>query len=306
MTPHQQKIQSLVDNLACELRKQYFYRLIVKDKPAVPIEAQAATQIEDEPNLAEPNHEQDYPLMVVPVEHEKNYEIVSSVYIPDELKDKLSAPLLTSRSRSYLRAPNIKSSADLAELFRIPEDFEYFQNHGMKLLSDPYIHYGSKYCDIDIDALSQAMHGNCLVQLTNGKITLRYSKDISGSKDIVAVLAFPSDMTSFCEYIAYYVPVDNLDECGQIHSMSLSGIFSDLPNLVYVPPIPEGVTDLQFAFQGCPKLNCPIHIPSTATRLFGMLNECDSFSSEIFIHSAQKEIPGLSSLPVQATWLTEV
>lgn len=306
MTPHQQKIQGLLDSLTCELRKQYFYRLIAKDKPTVITETQSMPQVEDKPDLAEPNPGQDYPLMIVPIEHSEHYDIVSGVFLPENVSFDLSSPLRTAGNRICIHAPRLETSADLAELFREPENVEYFRGHGMKLLMDSYTDYGSIHSDIEPQTVLKATHGNCLVQLLNGEIVLRHSKEIHGSKDITAILAFPSDITSFCEYTAHYVPVDDLRECGQLHTMEIIGMFSNLPNLTYVTSIPEGVTDLQFAFQGCPKLNCNIHVPSTATRIFGMLNECDAFSSKIFMHGAQRDVPGFSSLPVQATWLTEV
>lgn len=309
MTAVQQKIQSLLDSLTEDLRQGDIYRLVfggnLEKDPKVPLVEKPIAKQEIEPEDTQPvkkNAISDYPLQAVTIQHKKDADFVQGIYIPKELEDSLTPALKTARYSVCSDFPNLESSADLAEFFRIPEDMEEFYEHGTKLLADEYIKYGSTQLDISVDEFLQATHGNCIIQLTDGSITSRHAKDISGSKDIAAILAFPSDMTSYCSYVARYTPVDDLKNCGHIHTMVVWGVFSDLPNLVYITSIPEGVRDLQLAFQGCPKLNCPIHIPSTATRLFGMLNECDSFNSEVIIHSEQKDIPGLSSMSAKVVW----
>ena len=104
--------------------------------------------------------------------------------------------------------------------------------------------------------------GSCLCAMLDGSIKLVPTYLLPGNQDIVAVLQFSSTMTDF-----------NSKGIGQ---------FAHCTNLVYVPPIPDGVTDLSNAFINCESLNCPIYIPSSVKTVEGMLNGCTSFNSNIY------------------------
>lgn len=103
--------------------------------------------------------------------------------------------------------------------------------------------------------------GACLCIMTDGVMKFVPPYLIPGNSDIVSVLQFSSNTTDF-------------------GNRGL-GLFSDCIRLVYIPPIPEGVTDLTNAFKGCRALNCPIYIPSTVENVSGMLDECINFNSKI-------------------------
>lgn len=103
--------------------------------------------------------------------------------------------------------------------------------------------------------------GDCLCVMLDGSIMLVPPYLITGNPDIVSVLQFSSTINDFSNR-------------GQ-------GLFSDCINLRYIPPIPEGVTNLSYAFKGSRLLNCPIHLPSTVTSIVGMLDGCETFDSKI-------------------------
>lgn len=103
--------------------------------------------------------------------------------------------------------------------------------------------------------------GACLCYMTDGALKLVPPYLIPGNRDIVSVIQFASAITDF--------------------SNRGLGLFSDCVNLVYVPPIPDGVTDMSKAFKGCKSLCCPIYIPATVQDVTGMLDDCISFSSQI-------------------------
>lgn len=103
--------------------------------------------------------------------------------------------------------------------------------------------------------------GACLCVMTDGLMKFVPPYLIPGNTDIVSVLQFSSALTDF--------------------SSRGLGLFSDCINLVYVPPIPEGVTKLTNAFKGCKSLNCPIYIPSTVEDTTGMLDGCVNFDNRI-------------------------
>lgn len=90
---------------------------------------------------------------------------------------------------------------------------------------------------------------------------------------VVAILEFPVGVES------YFGTVETEHEW-----VESFGFCCNMRDLVYIPPIPEGVKYLNFSFQNCPKLNCPIFLPSTVISCRGMLEGCTSFSSPIYVH----------------------
>lgn len=110
--------------------------------------------------------------------------------------------------------------------------------------------------------------GACLCVMQDGSIKLVPNYLTAGNSDLVCVLQYSSTLTDF--------------------SNKGLGQFANCINLVYVPPIPEGVKDLSNAFYHCISLNCPIHIPSTVTNVKGMLDGCTNFNNKIIGESFLK------------------
>ena len=104
--------------------------------------------------------------------------------------------------------------------------------------------------------------GACLCAMDNGDLVLVPINLLRGNKHVISVLQFASSLKSF-----------RFGNCG---------CFGFCKNLIYVPPIPEGVTNLELAFQDCTSLNCPIYLPSTVKSIKGMLDGCVSFNSKIY------------------------
>lgn len=97
--------------------------------------------------------------------------------------------------------------------------------------------------------------------------------------DIVAVLAFPPTQTLCLRWESSHEWIES------------KGCLENCSNLIYVAPIPEGVEDIAGIFTNCKKLNCPIYLPSTIKWTLQMLDGCESFSSNIYMHeSASKDI----------------
>lgn len=281
MTASQQRIQNLLDKITSNLENGYFHKLLKYHHA----EKQKVEQEKREQALA--------------VRHEKDIDFVPGVS-STEVDDKYHPGMPV-----YASLRNVDSASQLTSLFRVPEDYGNIAPYSEGTLSQCYTNFG-KRAKIHVDALLEYIQDDCLVQLTTGEIKLIAPSSARGNSEIAAILAFPQNLRSFCIYTAYIRPVDNLKYDGEVQAMGLVGMFSNCPNLQYIAAIPEGVHDLQLAFQNCPKLNCPIHIPSTVTRLYGMLNDCGSFSSSITIHTKEREIPGLQSLPGEIEWKTKI
>lgn len=104
--------------------------------------------------------------------------------------------------------------------------------------------------------------GACLCVMSNSDLMLVPTNLLRGNKQIISVLQFASSLKQF-KFGSY-------------------GCFSFCENLIYIPPIPEGVTDLELAFHGCTSLDCPIFLPSTAKNVKDMLKGCTSFNNKIY------------------------
>ena len=61
-------------------------------------------------------------------------------------------------------------------------------------------------------------------------------------------------------------------------------------------PIPEGYTDAAAAFEGCSSLNSPIFLPQSMTWCPGIVKDCTSFNSNIFVHSQSADELGIPEL----------
>lgn len=103
--------------------------------------------------------------------------------------------------------------------------------------------------------------GACLCYMIDGTLMYVPYEVLTGNEDIVSVIQFSSTFESFVR--------------------NGNGLFMGCKNLVYVPPLPEGVKDFSYAFKDCVSLNCPIYLPSTAKNVRGMLAGCKKFDSII-------------------------
>lgn len=103
--------------------------------------------------------------------------------------------------------------------------------------------------------------GACLCYLTDGTLAYVPYEVLTGNESIVSIIQFSSAFKSFVR--------------------NGVGLFTGCRNLVYIPPLPEGVKDFSYAFKDCVNLNCPIYLPSTAEHVEGMLAGCTKFDSSI-------------------------
>lgn len=122
-----------------------------------------------------------------------------------------------------------------------------------------------------------------LVQLCDGSIKLISVHERVKQNELIAVLQFsPSDCgLSFIRPVPEPITVAGID-CVNFEK---AGFCRDSAELRFVPPIPEGVENLEEAFMGCEKFNCPIFLPSTIKNCKDMLKGCRSFRSKIYLPS---------------------
>lgn len=119
-----------------------------------------------------------------------------------------------------------------------------------------------------------------LVLLNDGATRL---VDVYGmpKKQLVAILQFsPKDCgLSYVTGNPEPITVKGIDWI----DFFVAGCCQNCKELVFIPPVPEGVSTLREAFIGCIKLNCPIFLPSTIKDCTDMLKGCDSFRSKIVL-----------------------
>lgn len=119
-----------------------------------------------------------------------------------------------------------------------------------------------------------------LVLLSDGTMHLVDVHDMP-KKQVVAVIQFsPNDCSlSYISGRPAPMTVKGIDWV----DFYVDGCCRDCRELVFIPPIPEGVTTLREAFYNCSKLNCPIFLPSTIENCTDMLEGCSSFSNKIIL-----------------------
>ncbi len=116
--------------------------------------------------------------------------------------------------------------------------------------------------------------GACLCYMTDGTLMYVPYEALTGNESIVSVIQFSSTFKSFVR--------------------NSNGLFMGCRNLVYIPPLPEGVEDFSYAFKDCSNLNCPIYLPSTAKNVRGMLAGCKKFDS--LITGGADDIQGMDKI----------
>lgn len=131
-----------------------------------------------------------------------------------------------------------------------------------------------------------------LVLLGSGELALLDTQQQMGYQDIIAVIQFSSHEPGLSRLSACPEPitVKGID----CVNFKISGFCQNCKNLVFIPPIPEGVESLRLAFKGCLSLNCPIFLPESIRDCTSML-EGVPFSSKIYLPSPLKisDVEGL-------------